>query len=313
MTNKPKPSPLSIAAFIRSPNAITPALLILGVLVLSFLARAVGLSDAVGEDELLTHIILQIMALALPAVFYCKLKDTGYSSRLKLRLFGLGKLPIIIFAFFAMTFGSIVLRFFLYTWGISDGSPMYDTRGIGVGQALYVFLAFALIPGIIEEFVFRGILMSEYEHFGGVASVLASALLFAMLRFSLEEFFVHFFIGMILAFVVFITRSVISAVVLHILYGAFFLFVEPNVWYIISYPPSQTIFIFIMTIAAVLFSALTLGESERLFKIYSADGEEPPRLISSGKSNPIIRSTGKVLLSPAFLACVVVFIAFSLA
>ena len=312
MTKKVK-SPVSVAAFIRSPNTTTPALLVLSIFFLSFLARVIGLSDAVGEDELLTHIILQIMAVALPAIFYCKLKDTGYSSRLKLRFFGLGKLPIMIFVLLAMIFGSIVIRFFLYTLGISEGLPIYNTQDIGVGQALYVFFAFALIPGIIEEFVFRGILMSEYEHFGGMASVLASGLLFAMLRFSIQEFAVHFFVGVMLAFVVFITRSAISAVIIHILYGAFFLFVEPNVWYIISYPPSQTIFIFIIAIAAVLFLALALGEAERLFKSYGADGEEPPQLINSRQNNFSLRSTTKVLFSPAFIACVVVFIAFSLA
>ena len=49
-------------------------------------------------------------------------------------------------------------------------------------------MAYAVLPALCEEFVYRGILCREYERGGVLRAVIVSALFFALLHFNLGYF-----------------------------------------------------------------------------------------------------------------------------
>ena len=55
-------------------------------------------------------------------------------------------------------------------------------------DVLYLIVAFAVLPAVTEEYLFRGIVAAEYEKYGIGVAVMMSAVTFAMSHFSLERF-----------------------------------------------------------------------------------------------------------------------------
>lgn len=80
--------------------------------------------------------------------------------------------------------------------------------------------AIAVIPGIFEELLFRGPILSAYERGGTRRAILVSAILFAMLHGSLEGLPVQFMMGVVLGFAVVSTGSIYAGMMIHTTYNA---------------------------------------------------------------------------------------------
>ena len=100
------------------------------------------------------------------------------------------------------------------------------------------------------------------------------------------------------------TRSALSAAVLHALYNLFSLFFLPLVLNFISMEAGVLVF-YLAAVLFLLFLMLTLGEGERLFAGYASSGihspEKPKR-----KSN--FFPAALELFSPTLLLSVVLFL-----
>jgi len=295
----------------REPNVIAPPLLVLVILILLLFVRLINLDALTGDNPYMALVVLQIMIFALPGVFYCKLKGVGYVESTRLKLFGLNQVPIMLFLLFVMILGSIILKFVLHSIGISPTIVDDWTTAVPThpGATIYIILAFAVMPALMEELIFRGILMTEYEKFGGTSAIIASALLFGMIHFDGPGFMIYMFVGLCLGFAAFATRSILAPMILHFIYNMYAIFVENHVWYMLGYRPSRVLFIFIASSAALVFLVLTIVEAERLFYNYAANREPEPILVKGTLRSGL---TG-VLLSPALLVCAVLFVIITLA
>lgn len=86
------------------------------------------------------------------------------------------------------------------------------------------FVAFLLVsavtPAIMEEGVYRGVVLSDFRKSGLWKGILISAFLFALLHLNLNQFMYAFVFGVIMALIVEVTGSVLMSMLVHFLMNA---------------------------------------------------------------------------------------------
>jgi len=303
---------------IKLKRSVMAPLLALVIYALLFLSRFLDLSAfAENDSEFLIAAIMQIIIVMLPAIAYCKIKGEGYIEKLNVRFFKPSYIPLIIYLFFVMTLGGMLLNLFLFKIGlIRPGTSSFSSYDPILGESYfypaYSVLAFAVVPAISEEFFFRGIMFDEYKGYGAVTAIVISSLLFSMMHFSFEFLLVYLFCGFVLGLCAYITRSLLAVTVLHFLYNLFQLFGEAYMWNVFANQKSVIFFIFICTSTFIIFVMLAAGQAEKIFFKLGTNPESEeipeghgfiPREKIPGSVNPLIRA----LLSPTFLACAVLY------
>lgn len=104
-------------------------------------------------------------------------------------------------------------------------SQLISSIGLNYQEAylenyLYIFMLVVVTP-IIEEFVFRGVLLNCLGEFGKVFSLYTSAILFALCHSSIGEILPAFAMGVILGKVSFRYKSIQPTTFIHILFNLF--------------------------------------------------------------------------------------------
>ncbi len=258
---------------LRSPARKAPPLLLLCIFVLLLLSRALAVRFLTRETESMGLILLQLPVFLLPCIVYCRLRGISLSRRLRLTPPRPEHLLLFLTLLVMMISGGLLTS--ILTGGIhSLGGEftLYDTFTAHLGDPAGRFaaiLAYAVLPAICEEPVFRAVLTAEYEGFGTAIAVAVSALSFAMLHFSIPHFLTYLFLGALLAAGMYATRSVWTAVLLHLSYNLFCLFGQPYLSAFYNNAGSTEIFLFCLGILFLLSSALAAGEARKLYHLYA--------------------------------------------
>ena len=92
-------------------------------------------------------------------------------------------------------------------------------EGIGAPQSLLQYF-FGIImprsaPALFEEILCRGIVLREYENYGKKAALFVSAAAFALLHRDITSLVMTFLLGLMLAYVVFMSDSIFPAMIFH--------------------------------------------------------------------------------------------------
>lgn len=75
------------------------------------------------------------------------------------------------------------------------------------------------VPSIVEEYVFRGVILEELKVLGTREAVLLSSIFFALLHFSLGSVLYGFFFGCVLALVRLSTNNVLMTMAMHVTFN----------------------------------------------------------------------------------------------
>lgn len=310
-------------------RSITAPFLVISVFLLLLLTRILGNSLLTRENEYVAVIILQLLIFMLPAAIYLKLTGEG-TSELRLAPFGIGHLLLVISGVVAISAGTLLIRY--HTAGYSALSESYDLYGVfiskndgGVADTLYLLLAYAALPAVCEETVFRGVLCAEYQHRSSFAAVFMSSLFFAMIHFDINNFFSLFFAGVMLALTLYATRSLLAPIIVHFCQNLLSVFGRPVVQTLYDLG-GEKLFIFIITAATLLFLFIFCSEAARLYRGYSKQNLSsdyrkllppvPPRAQSGDAQNqleefiwrhPRLSAAAGALFSPTALLCYVIF------
>ena len=229
-------------------------------------------------------IALHIIIFGFPAAFYCYIKGKGFAKRIKLspprgKSFGVTLLGAVL-----LMLQSCILKFGVFYFGYDYSAytlygSSFSVKADSLGGIILPVAALAIVPAIAEELVFRGIVFTEYSKTGFFCSAIASSLLFAFIHFDFAQFLIYFLDGMLLCFIVFLTGTVTSAIVAHILYNIFVLFGEKYVWLFSSNPDSELLFWLILIALYLLFAFIFLGTAERCMLRRAENGDEPPAVL----------------------------------
>lgn len=116
---------------------------------------------------------------------------------------------LVAIAFAGMYFGNLL--------GISVSAMLENLLGFGLAETTldivthlpwYVAFGFAVVVGpLVEECIFRKLIIDRTRVYGEKLSILFSALLFAFFHMSVQQFFYAFFIGLVLGYLYMRTGS----------------------------------------------------------------------------------------------------------
>jgi len=182
----------------------------------------------------------------------------------------------------------------------------YISSNISVMNTFYVVIAYAILPAIAEEFLFRGVMLTEYKESGTgpMNAVFLTALLYAMLYADFINFPIHFINGVVFALTALVTKSILAPISLHLAYNLFVIFFEDYMMRLAAQASNLAFYVIIMLTIVFIFSILAFGLAERIYYLYSIDIEEKPYPLQQG--GPMKRFS-EAAISPSYLLCLVLF------
>ena len=82
-------------------------------------------------------------------------------------------------------------------------------------EYLLSFLIIALTPGICEETMFRGFIMSSYDRFGKKKAIVYSAILFGIFHFNMQNLLGPIYLGILFGTIAYKTNSIYPTMIGH--------------------------------------------------------------------------------------------------
>lgn len=187
-----------------------------------FLAgRLFGGVDA-GAQSQLTQFLYYILFIALPVMLYAR-RDPGIASHLRIEpLKGRVAALSVLTAAVAVLFINCVSHLWFILVQCMGGT--IPASGVAVpttvrGLASAVILS-AVLPGICEELLFRGLMLSAWEERGSLRAVTTVSLLFTLLHGNLLGIPSEFICGVLLACIVISSGSLFAGMVFHTVFNS---------------------------------------------------------------------------------------------
>lgn len=289
-----------------------------------------------GGNDYLSVIILQLLIFILPSIIFCRLKGVGYTTKLNVRLFSPAKITAIIASALVLIFGSIIIRFVqIYVFDMS--SFMFSPFARFVSKEteynfLYSATAFAIIPALTEELVFRTIMLTEFNQggYGAVNAVTITSVLSAFLFFTPESFPIRLLCAIVFSMLTYATGSSLTALISHLIFSIYSVFGERYVIRALRDPSNKVISIFTFAMLFLVILIVFFGELEHSLRQTGKAGTPSPSYllkktndgktpdiassekVESGKSKEAIsdrsKKTLEALFSPTFLICIIIYV-----
>ncbi|MBR2465106.1 MAG: CPBP family intramembrane metalloprotease [Clostridia bacterium] len=223
--------------------------------------------------------LVACVAFLLPALAYLTFRGRGYTAALRLH-FPRGRCtPLMIAAFFALFSGCLLLS--LLTGGmetLGNSVLAFDTaRPQAAWESLLLLIGGAVLPALLEEFFFRGIIAVEYERRGAFRAVLMSALLFALLHFDISNLLSYLYAGVLLCLVLYATNSLWATAILHVLYNVISLIAQPYLNALYEYTGTVQLFLFIFIIMLLVSLLFFCRACARVYRMRDEQGIQDPR------------------------------------
>ena len=288
---------------------ITP-ILVCVVFLLVLITRSVDFSgaDATATEVYLSMVAIQLFIFMLPCVLYIRYRSLDVRETLRIRLPAPDKLMFVALCALCLILASILASALGAVGGVYSADRLWGTAQESKSTAaVYYAVCFALIPALCEELLFRSIVLSEYRQTSVLASVVISALYFAMLHFDLAQFPFYFFSGLVLAVCTYAANSVIAAFAVHLMYNLFVIFGGEVVERVLSALADTKLIIVAAAALLLLVICLTLGECQRIYASYAKRNLPSDHVVKYKKGTGAMRFS-LALLSPASLVLILMFI-----
>lgn len=209
--------------------------------------------------------------------------------------FGLKFVWIIILVAFGALFGLSSLNdyfvAFLEKFGYVADMVTLPEKSFASVTSVIIFVA--VIPAVMEELVFRGLLLKGAENFGKIQAVLVTAAAFSLYHTSPAQTIYQFVIGVIYGFVALSSGSVIPTTILHFLNN----FVIIVIYYFFPSFALEGSIKIIVTILGVLAVAVALFITLKGVSLKKEDKNDKASIVEYVS-----------YLAPGFLICLVMWI-----
>ena len=187
-----------------------------------FLAGRLFGGVGAGAQSQLTQFLYYILFVALPVMLYAR-RDPGIASHLRIEpLKGRVAALSVLTAAVAVLFINCVSQLWFILVQCMGGT--IPASGVAVpttvrGLASAVILS-AVLPGICEELLFRGLMLSAWEERGSLRAVTTVSLLFTLLHGNLLGIPSEFICGVLLACIVISSGSLFAGMVFHTVFNS---------------------------------------------------------------------------------------------
>ncbi len=164
-------------------------------------------------------IVLSQLALLLPAAIYCMVMKINVIKCIPYRkikpldafyslLIGYMLIPIVIFI------NSITMLF-------ATNHVQESTSELTSYPFIVQIILIAMIPPLVEEFVFRGLFYHSYRKNGILGAALASGIVFGIVHMNINQFCYTVIMGTVLAIMVEATGSMFSSMLAHFAFNTY--------------------------------------------------------------------------------------------
>ncbi len=259
-------------AFLRGAFAVSPSATVLVAVIyaLLLLSRLIDAAFLDRDSQYLSIILLQLLIFPIPAYLYIRLRPRGYAKSLRLRGIRLSHLFLLISAILMLISGCTLLGLLCGMMRAQPSFTLYDTFASAndgtVGAWIRLVLAYGLLPAFCEELVFRGILCAEHEKHGILYASVISAVFFAFLHFDPSALPVYLFAGILLSLVMYVTRSLVAAMLVHFGYNLFGIFLQAGLSGYCKSTGSIGLLVVLLIALFLLASAFFCGEVARILR-----------------------------------------------
>ncbi len=161
---------------------------------------------------IIAHICMMIPAL----IYICALKaETAYDIRFKMPG---GRQVIIIILVTILLLPVVSIINLVTSIGVeSAGESISDVfLNMPYWKALFYV---AIVPGVVEEFLTRGLLYYGFRRRNKFVAIIISAAMFGIIHMNFNQFAYAFFLGIILAVIVEITGTLWSSIIVHVIFN----------------------------------------------------------------------------------------------
>lgn len=223
----------------------------------------------------------QAILFGVPFLVYASIRPKHSFAKLFSGHLTASAVPVVAFGTLALILQTCILRFGVFYFGYHVGAyslygSSFDVSAGNAVELAAIVLAYAVVPAILEEIFFRGMLMREYRIGGFLYSTLFSSLLFAVAHLDLEGFPIYFCAGLTLSLILFVTGSLAATMAAHAAYNLFVIFLEKYVWLMSSSPDSELLFWLILIALFLLCAFFFFRLAEKEMKRAAADGRRYP-------------------------------------
>lgn len=222
---------------------------------------------------------LQAIVFFLPALIFIRMRGRGYTRVLRLRRPYAAHIPLLIAAFFTLFSGALLLSILFGGMDSLGGGTTAFEQGAQLSpwRLLLAIPVVAVLPALLEELLFRGVLCAELDRRGALRTVLVSALLFALIHFDLANLPVYFFAGALFALVLYATDSLIATMLLHAAYNLLSLLAQRYLAAFYHFTGSVELFLFVFIIVFLLSALVFTKQCAKLYRVREENGLRAPR------------------------------------
>ncbi len=162
--------------------------------------------------------LTQILLVFMPSFYHRLLFRTPIKSTF--RLYKTNPLNFLLSALLALTSIPLVMLVNLISQFMFKPALDETLSNIGNENYLLAILVIAVFPGIFEELISRGIILSHYRNHKILVTSTFSGFFFGMMHMNMNQFMYAFVIGFLLSIVVHITGSIFTSMIMHFIINA---------------------------------------------------------------------------------------------
>lgn len=171
-------------------------------------------------DTYLTRIVVQAFGILLPLIVYSKSKEIDFIQFYRIKPLSLKNCAVIAGLGVCWQFIGYILKLASTSlFGLFKVSYTLNAQGSTLTTEPKVLfpamIALVLLPAVAEELLFRGLVIRSYEKWGTKSAIVISAVFFSILHLDIMNVVATLLMGLLLAYVVVKTDSVLSGMLLH--------------------------------------------------------------------------------------------------
>jgi len=160
------------------------------------------------------NVVITLNTFLVPAALYCLMTGISIKDIIPHKLIDAPDIILIILISIMMIFYS----FFLGSIAdIFTSNTVGESISAETTQNSFAVMAFsvAVVPAIIEEIVFRGVILSGFKGAGAFKAIFLSGLYFGIMHLNFYQLFYAFPMGIILAILVYYSESIFASILSH--------------------------------------------------------------------------------------------------
>lgn len=198
------------------------------IIVILYSVYNIDLSEVTKTGDTAKSILLfinQYALILLPVIIFALVSRLNIKEVFRLNPVNIPTvLTTVIMAGGIWVVGQFLSVIVVHIYTIIFGPPSNDIVNVIPQNVFLGFFLIALSPAICEEVLFRGVTLRAYENRGTTKAIFISAILFAAIHQSIVNFVGPLLVGILAAYLVVRSNSIIPGIITHFFFNGFSMF-----------------------------------------------------------------------------------------